>query len=466
MSKLLEFVDRSIQARGLFRRGQKILVAVSGGVDSMVLLQLLHKLSKEHKWKLTVAHLNHQLRGRSSDADERLVALMAKALRLPIVVERTDVKKRAKAGGLSVEMAAREARHDFLARMAVRMRIPGIALAHHADDQVELFFLRLLRGSGSEGLGGMKWRNRSPFAPKKAELDLVRPLLDQSKESLRDYAVENKIKFREDASNRSQDILRNRIRHELLPLLRDKYQPALDRIVLQLMEIIGEESEVVRLAALDWNPTDRGVDREGGSPKSFGELPVAVQRRVIQMQLRRLRIAADFRLVESLRMFPGDPVTVAPRTVALRGPNGNLQVRGLDDTRPNSNAVELALKSTTGKLVFGGRRIRWKIGQLKTFRVPPRRTGKEVFDADKVGSQIVLRHWRAGDRFQPIGMGEAVKLQDFFTNQRVPRAQRHKLIVATTVQNEVIWVESMRISEQFKLTKDTQRCLIWGWRAV
>lgn len=439
-------------------------MAVSGGVDSMVLLHLLHKLAEEHKWELTVAHLNHQLRGRSSDADERLVTRTAKALRLPIAVERADVKKRVKVGGLSLEMAAREARHEFLTRTAVRLKIPAIALAHHADDQVELFFLRLLRGSGSEGLRGMKWRNRSPFAPKEAELDLVRPLLDQSKESLREYAVQNKIKFREDASNASQDISRNRIRHELLPLLRDRYQPALDRIVLQLMEIVGAEYELTQQVVQEWLGAAANVSPDGILPKSFDELPIAVQRRVIQMQLRRFRIAADFRLVESLRMFPGDPVTVAPRTVVLRGPNGDLQVRGLDNARPNSNAVELALNGTTGKLAFGGRTIQWKIDRLKAFHVPPRRTGKEVFDADKVGSQIVLRHWRPGDRFRPIGMTKAVKLQDFFTNERIPRAQRHKLIVATTAQHEVFWVESMRISERFKLTKETQRCLTWGWR--
>jgi tRNA(Ile)-lysidine synthase len=132
VSTLSETVDRSIRARGLFQRGQRILVAVSGGVDSMVLLHLLLKLSYEHKWKLTVAHLNHQLRGRSSDADEGLVARTAKALRLPIVIERADVNQRAKAGGVSVEMAAREVRHDFLARTAIRLKIPTVAMAHHA----------------------------------------------------------------------------------------------------------------------------------------------------------------------------------------------------------------------------------------------------------------------------------------------------------------------------------------------
>ncbi len=453
----METVDESIRARGLFQRGQKILVAVSGGVDSMVLLRLLHELSNKHQWKLTIAHLNHQLRGRSSDADERLVAQTAKALRLPIVIERADVRQRAKVGGASIEMAAREVRHDFLARTAVRLKIPTIALAHHTDDQVELFFLRLLRGSGSEGLSCMAWRNRSPFAPTGAKLDLGRPLLDQSKQSLRKYAIEQRVPFREDASNRSHDILRNRIRHELLPLLRDKYQPALERIIFQLMEIIGAEFELTEKVM-------RECIADASYYKNFDQLPIAVQRRMIQTQLRHFKIAADFRLVEALRMFPDKPVTVAPKTVVLRDTNGILQVRGLERTQPKPGSIDLVLNGAEGTVAFGGKRIQWKTGRQKTFSVPVPRRNTEVFDADKVGSQIVLRHWQPGDRFQPIGMAKSLKLQDFFVNNRVPRAQRHKLIVATTVQHEVFWVEGMRISERFKLTKATKRRLVWQWK--
>src|ERR1043166_7960055 len=124
---LSQVVDQAISARGLFRRGQKILIAVSGGVDSMVLLAVLHELAPEHSWRLAVAHLNHGLRGRSSDADERLVARTANKLRLPFASERVDVRKFAAAGKLSLEMAARKLRHEFLARTAARLKIPVIA---------------------------------------------------------------------------------------------------------------------------------------------------------------------------------------------------------------------------------------------------------------------------------------------------------------------------------------------------
>jgi len=147
LSRWIREVEQSIASRELLRDGQKILLAVSGGLDSMLLLHLLRHLAGAHRWKLTVAHFNHQLRGPAADADERWVLQTARRLGLRAVSGRADVAAAARAAGISLEMAGRALRHDFLARMARKHRIPAVALAHHADDQVELFFLRLLRGT-------------------------------------------------------------------------------------------------------------------------------------------------------------------------------------------------------------------------------------------------------------------------------------------------------------------------------
>jgi tRNA(Ile)-lysidine synthase len=462
VTDLPEQIQQSISARNLFRRGQKILIAVSGGVDSMVLLHVLHELSQKNKWQLTVAHLNHQLRGRSSDADERLVARTAKKLGVSIITGRIDVKSLARTGRLSLEMAARKARHEFLAHTARQLKISHIALAHHADDQVELFFLRLLRGSGSEGLSGMKWRSPSPADPK---IQLTRPLLEQTKESLRDYAASKKIPFREDASNEWLDIQRNLIRRELLPLLRRKYQPALPRTVLRLMDILQAESELIGDLAQDWLSSGTGV-----SPVRIGfqTLPLALQRRCIQSQLINHGIPADFALIERLRLSPGKPFTIVPQVAVVCNANGQLHFRNSPIVSSNTAELKIDLADGAGETLFAGRKISWAIQPQKiSYRPPPRprpRPRKELFDADKIGPRIVLRHWRPGDRFQPIGMKQPVKLQDFFVNQKVPRARRHELIVATTAQNEVFWVEDLRISEQFKLTSSTTRRLTWQWK--
>ena len=467
MNDLVERLEDSIRAHRLLKKGQAILIAVSGGVDSVVLLALLHELSQRHHWKLHAAHLNHQLRGRSSLADERLVRNTARRLRVPLVVERANVRHFANTQKLSLEMAARQLRHEFLARVAVRSRIPTIALAHHADDQLELFFLRLLRGSGGEGLAGMKWRSASPANPK---VELVRPLLGLGKTELRAYASAHKLPFREDETNSSLAIQRNRVRNELLPLLRQYYQPALDKTILRLMEIAGAEAEFACESARMWlSEVTKDRDKGEGLSKSFENLPLAVQRWVLQLQLRQLEVDSDFGLVEELRLKVAKPVSVPNPHVlggdaVLRGTNGLLQLVKSGPVSFGTDSIQASL-TKHGDLAFCGTMLSWRILNGADRAVTSSK-GQEVFDADLVGTAITLRHWLPGDRFQPIGMASSVKLQDLFTNQKVPRERRHELVIATTASGELFWVQGLRISERFKLRKSTRRRLLWRWRRV
>lgn len=452
MTDLLNQVSRNLTARKLLTRGESVLVAVSGGVDSMVLLHVLHQLALENSWKLAVAHLNHQLRGRSSDADERLVIKTAKRLGIQIVTERADIRAHAKAGKLSIEMAAREIRHDFLARTAKRLKISTIALAHHADDQLELFFLRLLRGSGNDGLSGMKWKNRSPNDPK---LSLIRPLLNVSKAELLVFASENKIAFREDVTNASIDFQRNRIRNELLPLLRKNYQPSLNRVIHRVIEITGAESDFLQRAAEDWLANKNQVP--------FRDLHPALQRRCVQIQLQTFAIASDFDLIEALRTKPGRAVSAGENLWLVCSAEGRIQSPCKSVPQVESGQMEIRLNSQ-GSNAFAELQFDWRIAKSKSPVRPVTKTAAEIFDADQVGNEIVLRHWQPGDRFQPIGMSQPVKLQDLFTNQKIPRAERHRLVVATTKCGELFWVERLRISERFKVTAQTIRRLLWHWK--
>jgi tRNA(Ile)-lysidine synthase len=453
VSDLASHIETSIGERGLFRDGQRILVAVSGGVDSMVLLDLLHRLSTTHRWKLTVAHFNHQLREAKSDADERLARTSTRRRRLPFVAGRGEVRTFARKSGLSLEMAARKLRHDFLAGTAVKLKIPTIALAHHADDQVELFFLRLLRGAGGEGLAGMKWRNASPSSPK---IRLARPLLDLSKAALHSFATENKIAFSEDASNASIDIQRNRIRHELIPLLTKHYQPALGRSVLRLMEVVGAEAEFVAHTSREW--------LEGGRTPDFERLPMAVQRRLILQQLMERKLSPDFDLVEQLRLNAGQKVTVSAKCFVFRDATGLVHSQKLESLQFSPQRREFSLSAKERELTFGGLRICCQIADDNGMGNACKSGQIEYFDADKVGAPICLRCWQPGDRFQPIGTGSARKLQDLFTNLKVPRDERRRRVVAATGQGELFWVEGLRMAEKFKLDENTVRKLKWSWR--
>lgn len=418
----------------------------------MTLLHLLQKISAVQKRKIVVAHFNHQLRGRASDADEKLVRQTAAAMSLPVVVGRANVKEFARKSKLSVEMAARKLRHEFFARVARERKTQTIALAHHADDQVELFFLRVLRGAGGEGVAGMKWRSPSPVNPK---ITLVRPLLDVAKTELREFARKNKIPLREDATNSSLDVPRNRVRNELLPLLRKKYQPGLNKTILRLMEIAGAESEIAAKLAEQW------LDQR---QPDFEDLSVAVQRRVLQTQLSRLNVLVDFELVERLRAAANLPVGISRSLSVLRNPAGAVSLQTQSKSEFNADEMVLKLNGGAGDVRFGGANFTWKLDAEKNFSRPHAKAGCEFFDADKIGNEITLRHWRPGDRFQPIGLKSAVKLQDLFTNKKIPRERRRELVLAATAAGDIFWVEGLRISEKFKLTPQTQRRLIWNWR--
>ena len=434
----------------------------------MVMLDVLRELGPKHNWALTVAHLNHRLRGRSSDADERLVCRTAARWKLKVVTESADVRQVAREHSISLEMAARTQRHDFLARTAARLQIRKVSLAHHADDQLELFFLRLFRGAGAEGLAGMQWHNPSPS---NSRIELARPLLDQPKAALRAYAKERRVHFREDTSNASLDFQRNRVRHELLPLLRRHYQPNLDRTVSRVMSILRGEAGFVGQTAAQWVR----AGKLSGASVPFEELPVGIQRRVLLIQLTTLGAPADYELIEELRTFPEKPVALGrwdnvgsalhEIVSVFRDRAGIVRLRTPDCMAFKHDSLTLDL-GTRGKVGFSGVVIRWQtMAKPRKFaaKVSP---GQELFDADAFSTGICLRHWRPGDRFRPIGMPSAIKLQDFFTNQKVPRHRRRELVIGVTAKGEIFWVEGMRISERFKLTGRTKRCLQWRWKRL
>ncbi len=449
MDDWVKQIESEILGQNLLKKQEGVLVAVSGGLDSMVMLSLLHELAKEHLWELHIAHFNHQLRGRSSDADEKFVVKTAQRLGLRVSTGRGDVRAFASRKKVSIEMAARQLRHAFLAKTARREGLSKIALAHHADDQVELFFLRLQRGAGR--LAGMKWQVPSPIDP---QIMLIRPLLSQTRERLERFAIGCRVRFREDATNAALEIPRNRIRHEIVPILKQQSPPIFGTI-LRSMEIVGAEADFVATAARTWQ-------KERKVP--FSELHVALQRRILHDQLSELGVGVDFGLVEHLRLFPGVLVSVGPGLALSRSAAGDVS-NAADKPAGFSDESMILELGARGECEFSGVHFRWAFGRGGS-RDIPRLSGSEWFDADQVGGKITLRHWRPGDRFQPIGFPCNVKLQDLFVNAKVPAAERHRKVVAVAEVGEIFWVESLRISERFKLVPGTRRQIKWCWKTA
>jgi tRNA(Ile)-lysidine synthetase-like protein len=332
---------------------EKLLVGVSGGADSVALLDALVRGG----WQPHVCHLNHQLRGAESDADAEFVRELARNYGLPCTIESRKV-----AAG---EDAARQARHEFFASVAARTALPTLALAHTADDQVETFLMRLIRGAGIDGLTGMLPERRI------GSLRVLRPMLSVWREEVLKYLDARGLKWREDASR---------------------------------AEVEGD--------------------------------PVAAERRAIRQ--------LSFEQVEALRKL------------AKREPRERVTGRWLVGADGETTIKEL-------NICFDCRPER-REGSPRQRTQAPRSAGndsdqEERFDADALGAQPFVRMWEDGDRFQPLGMSETKKLQDFFVDEKIPRRQRGRIPLLCATDGRIAWIVGHRIAEPFKVTAQTRRVL-------
>jgi len=437
---LLTHLEENIRRHRLLNPAARVLLAVSGGVDSVVLLHAMTSLSTDWHWQLRVIHVNHGLRGRSSDADERFVCRLAKAVNLQCHVRRIAVHSAVQTSE-SIEMAARRLRHRVLATVGRRWKSDAIALAHHADDQVELFFLRLFRGSGGTGLGGMNWKGPSPA---NAECSLIRPLLDMGRDQLTEYARRHGLKWREDSSNLDCSIPRNKIRHQLIPLLEADYCPALRRVITRCMEILRVDAEFVSQSAnaIKSLPRSERLDRHP-----------ALQRALARADLHTEKQSATF---EAVQQRLEDALS---GTTDVQIPNTRPMRFGKQKRRLHLEAPKKIFRTNTFQL-------RWKL--VRKARAYQRKTNLgtclEQFDADRVGTWIKLRHWQPGDRFQPLGFTTPSKLQNLFVNRKVPAGERRDRWVAADAAGVIFWVEGLPPGERFKLGPDTRRILVWETR--
>ena len=438
-----------------FHDGKKIVVGVSGGVDSIVLLDLLVELTPALAQPLIVAHAHHGLRGADSDADAAFVFALASRHGLQCVTRRLPVPEEHRQSTESVEMTARRLRHAFLAETAREQGAQSIALAHHADDQIELFLLRLFRGSGGAGLGGMSELSPSPAHP---EVTLVRPLLGVTRSELIGYAGKRLLEFREDASNRDESIPRNQIRHTVLPSLRKSVGPHLDRVLLRTADLVRTDSDYVQTAADAWL---KAIKRQ-----PFGRLHAAVQRGVVRRQLWNRGCQPDFDLEERLRTTETVHTGINARLWQRNSAGEVKEVVTQTCFQPGTRVVPL---HSRGQVEWAKVHLQWRTlpgagpwrSPKPVVEVP---LDREDFDREAVGSEIHLRHWRPGDRFRSLGLPRSTKLQDLFLNRKIPPAERRHRVLATTVDGTIFWVEGLPLGEEFKVRSTTRQRLRWTWR--
>jgi tRNA(Ile)-lysidine synthase len=420
----------------------------------MALLHLIHSALPRPALAITVAHFNHHLRGQESDADQHLVQRSAKSLGISFS---TGFPQTAyQSGGGSTEMWARRERHSFLAATARSLNASFIVTAHHADDQVESVFLRLFRGEASS-LGGMAQDEPAPFDP---DLTLLRPLLTVSKSTLVVFAQTRRIQYRNDLSNLDESFKRNWIRNRLIPSIVDRFGPSVTTTVQRCAEILGAESDYMEGEATAWLATP-----ESRRPHRFSALPTALQRRVVVKQLKDASLVPDFARIEQLRNKLGATVMLeGGHSVQLDHTGRLVRLIQRSPLTFDQRTVQVLLNEGSS-VQFGTATLHWKTTPLShPIRIPRSKTGRELLDADAIGPGIILRHWQPGDRFQPIGLGKAAKIQNLFVSAKIPADTRRSRIVAARPDGEIFWVEGLRISENFKLSPSTRRYLDWRWQ--
>jgi tRNA(Ile)-lysidine synthase len=438
--------------------GEPLLAGVSGGPDSVAMLDMLISGG----WHPHVCHLNHQLRGAESDADAGFVQHLAERHQLAVSVEVRDVAAFATEKKLSLEDAARQARLEFFSAVARRTGITRIALAHTADDQVETFLMRLLRGAGVPGLIGI-WPER-----KLGPLRIIRPLLKVRRQEVLDYLAAHHLPYRTDASNDDPRFTRNRVRHELLPLLERDFNPAVREVLLRTAEILRDEDFYLlrHVAQTFYMRTSR--DDALHVPKLV-EFAAAVQRRLIRFWLggedeSGQRFSFDH--IESVRAIASS----ASPSAEVDLPGDVVVYREYEWLRKGSRK-ELAPVEGKWPLKMEGETVLGELGVSLHSHLEPcegnvlrfagndKNAGTEWLDADALGEEPIVRTWQEGDRFQPLGMSETKKLQDFFVDEKVPRRERGRLPLLCAADGRIAWVVGVRMGDAFKVTESTRRVL-------
>ena len=455
---LPEWVLTYARREGLFSTGDRVLVAVSGGPDSVTLLHLLVRLAPELGLNLGVAHYDHGLWGEDSRADADFVAELARRLGLPSHQGRGQVRDAARRDKVSLQMAARKLRLQFFQDTRRGHGYAKLALGHTADDQVELFWLRLLRGAGLEGLKGM-W----PATPE----GLVRPLLAVGKAVLLAWLEQEALPYRLDASNLSRAYLRNRVRLDLLPHLTRSYNPRLAQTIWRTQTLLQDDERLLaRDTALAW---DRVAERLAADCfaldlNRFFSLEQATQRRVLRTGVARLGAALTLTAPQVASLLALARGQRSGGLITLGEKGENVQVARAGPALHLMKALPAAPREAT-LLPDGPAEVdspagwRWHISPRACRPGDPWPPPEVAWlNPARVSLPLTVRGWRPGDRFWPQGAPGPKKLQDFLVDAKIPRWLRpHIPLVAAA--GEIVWVAGVRLADPVKLLSDSRDVL-------
>jgi tRNA(Ile)-lysidine synthase len=423
-----------VRQKKLFHKKDKVLLAVSGGVDSVVMAEIFYRC----KYNFGIAHCNFQLRGKDSDDDEQFVKRLAGKYKKPFYSVRFDTKSVARTSKLSVQEAARNLRYEWFHEICRKEKYDCLSTAHHFNDSIETFFINLLRGSGITGLAGIKPVSEDHFS--------TRPLLFATRKEIEDFAAKEKIKYRHDLSNEGDDYLRNRIRHHLIPMmisLNPDFEKVMQRNLSNMLFAHSVfEAEILRKFFTLWkSKPGMKLDRKKMEAEDFStELFTEWTRHFGFNSVQALDIWNSKKT--GAQVFSGSHVLTNDRTGVI-----------LTDRAKAEEKEDLITEKQ--------KVISYSQGKLKLRFISGNEAGTSdlaghALSSDALRFPLVLRRWHAGDAFQPLGMKGKKKISDFLTDKKVSRPDKEKTYVLLSGKN-IVCVIGHRIDDRYKVTGSTKK---------
>ena len=442
-------VLRFIKENELLATGEKNLVALSGGPDSVFLLHFLNKFKKKFKIEIGAVHINHRLRGKDSERDELFCKAVCDELSIPIYTLRKDVKSYSKKNKYSLEVAGRKIRYEFFEKISKANQYDKIATAHNADDNAETVLLNLIKGTGIKGIAGIPVRRN----------DIIRPILSLTKKEILDYLEVNRFEYRIDESNLSNDFERNFLRNEVIPLIQKNINPSFSNSVLNtslnlqslnagLAEIVGGLKSTVRIKR------NKSVSIPIEFINKGNDFIISYTLKELIDENFSVKIeSGDLKKIISLaKKQSGKSEELSEKLIALKERNEITIQKKLSIKNPAEKKISIGNESEIDGKILSISKVKKdevKIGKTKNV---------EFISADGLNSFFIVRIWEQGDKFFPIGMQGSKKISDYLNDIKINYFEKKEQLVLENKGN-IVWVIGKRLDDRFKVTPNTKKVL-------
>lgn len=452
---MIEKILNTIEENNMIKNGDKIVVGVSGGPDSMCLLHILNFISKEYCIEVVAAHINHCLRGEEADKDEEYVREFCKNNNLDFYSIKVDINRLAKEKNLSCETAGREARYSFFKKIMKDINGTKVALAHNANDQCETVLMRIMRGTGLEGLAGIKPVRDNIY---------IRPLINTTRDEIERYCTLNRLNPRIDKTNLETIYTRNKVRLELIPYIRKNFNEDIVSVINRLSTNVDiDRNYIESMAEKSFKQYTKVKENRIIILKSAFYEHRAIVTRIIRYSINAIKgnlynyekVHID-KVIDLQKNETGKELLL-PGAIKAINSYGDIHIFKYFPSNDVKEESQYILR-LGNNYINDDLTVELELLDADAVTELDKNDNIKYFDFDKINGNIVLRYRKDGDRFTPLGMSGSKKLKDFFIDLKVPKEERNK-IPLICFNTDIGWVVGYRVSENFKVKKTTKNIL-------